>query len=158
MSDFQVTIPVDSMALQAMFQRLLDFGEDQSVVMADLAEGWLHRTEARFDTQRAPDGTPWTELTEGHKAYKRRKGYPETLLVMEGRLRNELRSDFGSDFAEVATAPLPYAGLMQFGGKSWMAAGPAAVPQREYLGAGPDDLAWMEDTVARHIARIAAGG
>lgn len=158
MTDFQVTIQIESLALQAMFQRLMDFGEDQRVVMADLAEGWLHRTEERFDTQRAPDGTPWVELTESHKAFKRREGYPETILVMEGRLRNELRSDFGADYAEVATAPLPYAGLMQFGGRPWMAPGPAAVHAREYLGASPDDLAWIEDTVAGHIARLASAG
>lgn len=156
MTDFTVDVQINSLALDAMFQRLLAFGEDQSVVMADLAEGLLQRTEDRFDTQTAPDGEPWEPLTLKYLAKKKRKGYPETLLLMEGRLRNELRSEFGPDFAEVATAALPYAAIHQFGGKSWMAPGPAAIPAREYMGASPEDLAWIEDTVADHLKRLAA--
>lgn len=157
MTDFQVDIQISSLALSAMFQRLQDFGDDQSVVMADLAEGLLQRTEDRFDTQTAPDGTPWEPLTLKHLAKKKRKGYPETLLLMEGRLRNELRSEYGPDFAEVATAVLPYAAIHQFGGQSWMAPGPAGIPARPYMGVSPEDLAWIEQTVAGHIERLAAG-
>ncbi|WP_297830902.1 phage virion morphogenesis protein [Thermomonas sp.] len=155
MTDFQVNVIVDSAALQDVLSRLFDFGEDQSVAMADIAEGWMHRTQDRFDTQRAPDGSAWAPLSEKYKQRKRRAGYPETLLYMEGRLRNELRPDYGPDFAAVATAPLPYAALHQFGGTSGMAPGPAAVPARPYLGASPEDLAWMEKTLAGYLRRLA---
>lgn len=158
MTDFQVEVEISSPALLALFERLQQFGGDQSVVMADLAEGLLDRTQDRFDTQRTPAGDPWAALTEGYKARKVRKGYPETLLLMEGRLRNELRSDYDKDFAEVATAALPYAALHQFGGTPDMAPGPAAVPAREYMGVGPEDLAWIEATVAEHLAKIAGTG
>lgn len=158
MTDFQVEVEISSPALLAMLQRLEAFGEDQRVVMDDLAEGLLNRTQDRFDTQTSPDGDTWAELTGAYKARKLRKGYPETLLVMEGRLRNELRPESGRDFAAVMTAALPYAAIHQFGGKAGMATGPAAIPARPYMGASPDDMAWIERTVAEHIERLAAGG
>lgn len=155
MTDFAVRVWIDDTKLQAVLGRLFAFGQDQSVAMADIAEGWMHRIQDRFDTQRAPDGSAWAPLSEKYKQRKTRAGYPETLLYMEGRLRNELRPDYGTDFAEVATAPLPYAALHQFGGTSGMSPGPAAVPARPYLGASPEDLAWMEKTLAGYLRQLA---
>lgn len=158
MSGFDVEIRIDSAQVQALFARLAAAGDDLGPVMADLAEGLLHRTEERFDRQTAPDGSRWPALSPGYAARKRTRGYTGPLLVREGRLRGELRSAWGADFAEVATAPLAYAALHQFGGTPNMAPGPTAVPARPYLGVSRDDLTWIEQAVADHLERLTAAG
>lgn len=158
MTDFKVELQIDSETVQALFARLAAAGEDLGPVMADLAEGLLHRTEERFDRQVTPDGARWPSLSPRYAARKRAQGYTGPLLVREGRLRGELRSEWDDNFAEVATAALPYAALHQFGGTPDMAPGAASVPARPYLGVSRDDLDWIEETVARHLERIAAAG
>ncbi|MGO1072571.1 phage virion morphogenesis protein [Lysobacter sp. CA199] len=152
---FRVDITIDHERVQQLFQRLMDAGENLSPIMADLAEGLLHRTEDRFDTQTAPDGSKWAPLTPRYAKRKSKKGYTGPLLVRERKLRGELRPDWGADFAEVATANVAYAAIHQFGGQAGMAPGPAAIPAREYMGLAEDDLAWIEETVADHFDRIA---
>lgn len=157
MTDFKVNVEFDASVLTETFNRMIAAGQNLSPLMADIAEGWNSRTQDRFDTQHAPDGSAWQPLTAKHLAKKKRKGYPETLLVMEARLRDELRPDSGADFAEVATAPLPYAAIHQFGGQSWMAPGPASIPARPFLGASPDDLEWIEGLVTDYFERSIGG-
>lgn len=158
MTDFHAEIVIDATAALATFDRIQAAGADLGPLMADLAEGLLHRTEDRFDRQRAPDGTPWAPLSPRYAARKAKKKGSAPLLVFEGRLRGELRSEWGPDFAEVATAPLPYAALHQFGGTPGMPPGPAAVPARPYMGASDDDLAWIESRASEYLDRIVAAG
>lgn len=155
--EFKVTVQIDDARVRRVLRDIEAFCGDASPLMADLAEGLFHRTQDRFDTQSDPDGHPWQELTAAYRERKLAKGYPATLLVMERRLRDELRPDFGPTFAEVATAPLPYAALHQFGGKPGMAPGPAAVPRREYLGLSEEDTDWIEETVVEFLAEIVDG-
>ena len=156
-TNFKVTVEIEDARVRRVLAELRAFCGDARPLMAYLAEGLFHRTQDRFDTQTAPDGHPWQELTAGYREQKLAKGYPATLLVMERRLRDELRPDFGADFAEVATAPLPYAALHQFGGTSGMAPGPAAVQAREYLGLSEEDGIWIEETVVEFLAGIVDG-
>lgn len=158
MADFNVEVVLESAQLQALFARLVDTGENLAPLMADIAEGLLQRTEDRFDAQVAPDGSRWAPLSPRYAARKRRKGYDTPLLVREGRLRGELRSGWGGDYAEVATAPLAYAALHQFGGTPDMPAGAAAVPARPYLGVSDEDLAWIEEVAGEYLEAIAGRG
>lgn len=158
MTGFRAEIEIDSQRAQALFQRLADAGESLRPLMADIAEGLLHRTEDRFDRQEAPDGTKWPELSPKYAKRKAKKHPGKPLLVRGGRLRGELRPEWGDFFAEVSTAALDYAALHQFGGTSDMAPGPAAVPARPFLGAGDEDVAWIEETAADYLDRVAGGG
>jgi len=152
MSDF--TIKVDDRVAQAALSRLLAFGLDMSPAMADIAEGMMQHTEDRFDRQQSPDGQPWAALSPAYAQLKQRKQPGLGILVLTGRLSGELRSEFGTDFAEVATAGLPYVALHQFGGLPGMAPGPAAVPARPFAGFGPEDQELVEDVVGDHLRRL----
>lgn len=154
---FQVSIEIQDASLGRMFDRLIAAGEDLSPVMADIAEGWLHRTQDRFDSQTAPDGSEWEPISEEHAHRKRERGQRPQILQMEGTLRDFLHQDSGRDFARISSPPLPYAQILQDGGSPGMAPGPAAIKPRPYLGASADDLVWFGEVLARHIERLAAG-
>lgn len=148
------TLIADFGGIQTKFEELSRKSSDLRAVMADIAEGMLHRTEDRFDEQVAPDGTKWAALTPSYERRKARKGFDTPLLFRSGRLRGELRSEWGSDYAEVATAPLPYAAIHQFGGKPDMPPGPAAIPKRPYLGVSDEDEVWILGTLTNWLERL----
>lgn len=151
MSGFEIEFALEQTQAQAVFDRLLAGGQDLSPLMAGLAEGMVHRTQDRIEREEAPDGTPWAPLDPAYAARKKAKGYLGGILVREGYLSGLLRPDWGDDFAEVATAPLPYAAAHQFGYPE------GGLPQREYLGVGPDDLDWIVEEARAYLDQLAGG-
>lgn len=113
---FDVRIEWDEKAFTALqdgFARLVKLGENTSPLMASIAEGLLHGVQDRFATEKAPDGTSWAPLAESTKRVKKGK----KILTEGGYLGGLIRPAWGRDFAETATAPLPYAQVQQDGGK-----------------------------------------
>ncbi|MEO8135538.1 MAG: phage virion morphogenesis protein [Betaproteobacteria bacterium] len=169
MTSFVIKLEWDDKAFQLGMRRLESIGADTGPLMADIAEGLLHSTQDRFNTSVAPDGTPWAPLKASTKAMK--KG--PRILVEEGYLSGLLRSDFGKDFAEVATAPLPYAQVQQEGGKGSYTIKPVnkealawpggrhpvagvvhpPLPARPYLGLSADDQRMILDRCRAAVDR-----
>lgn len=112
MSDTKfVKLEWDDRAFQTSVRRFMELSGDPTELMADISEHLLQSTQDRFDTEIAPDGTPWQPLRPSTLALKKGPG----ILKETGNLsRDGLHADFGRDFAEIAATP-PYAAAHQLG-------------------------------------------
>lgn len=82
--------------------------------------------------KRTPAGKPWAPWSPG---YARTRNSGQSLLQSEGDLLDTLTYVVDTDGAGVEIGSnRPYAAIQQFGGKSGMPPGPAAIPARPYLG------------------------
>ena len=141
-----VTIEVtfDDAKVRAALNRLVAAGRDLTPLMREIGEHLLTTTRERFVTQTAPDGTPWTPLSETTKRRKRRN--KDKVLTERGFLRGNLTFQAGSDEVLVGS-PSIYAGTQQFGAKkgafgSTSKGAPIPwgdIPARPFLGLSHDD-------------------
>ena len=141
-----VTIEVtfDDAKVRAALNRLIAAGRDLTPLMREIGEHLLTTTRERFVTQTAPDGTPWTPLSETTKRRKRRN--KDKVLTERGFLRGNLTFQAGSDEVLVGS-PSIYAGTQQFGAKkgafgSTSKGAPIPwgdIPARPFLGLSHDD-------------------
>jgi phage virion morphogenesis protein len=112
---------------------------DAKPLFTEIGSALEGSTRERFETKRAPDGTPWLDISPGWRAHKKAKGLAEGILTMRGDLLSSIAFEAGTDFVEIVAGPQEYAAIHQFGGTEGMAAGPAAIPARPYLGLSADD-------------------
>jgi phage virion morphogenesis protein len=89
--------------------KMLGRVQDLKPAMRDIARHGESQTRRRFQTETAPDGTPWKESWR-----KQEKG--GKTLTKDGHLRKSIASNYGDDFAEWG-ANREYAAIHQFGGK-----------------------------------------
>lgn len=82
--DIQLKI-ANSAEVSAAFQSLQDRLADLTPVFRDLGEAMLNSARRRFNTQTAPDGTPWAALSKKYKASK--PVNKDKILTLHGRLR-----------------------------------------------------------------------
>jgi len=71
-------------------------------------------------------------------------------------LGDQLSYQVGQNYVEVGTNA-KYGALHQFGGLPSMAAGPAAVPARPWLGLSADDERDLTDIVQEYLDEIVSG-
>ena len=140
---------IDDAQLHVGLRSLIALGRDAGPIMADIAAIGESSTRMRFRTETGPDGQKW-------KPSLRARITGGRTLTKDGHLSGSISGRHGRDFAEWGVNRI-YAAIHQFGGKSGMAPGPAGIPARPYMGVSPEDLAWIEQNVAGHIERLAAG-
>ena len=143
-----VSIRVDVSDLRRLSKRAEAIGDlgDTSPLMRDIAAAMDAWTLRNFETETAPDGTPWQPsiraLEEGGQT-----------LTNRGLLRQSINHAHSSRSAEVGTN-LIYAGvhqsgaairpvnasalIFQIGGRT-VAAQEVTIPARPFLGIGPED-------------------
>ena len=78
------------------------------------------------------------------------------MLQSEGSLLDSIMSAVSPGTAETGSN-LVYAALQQFGGEQGMAAGPAAVPAREFLGVSEQDGQELQAIVDGWVSGQVAG-
>ena len=103
-----VRIEVDTSNVQAMLQRLIDFGQNQREALKDIATYGEASTRERFKASAGPDGLPW-------KPSRRVKKKGGKTLIMKGHLLDSIVSDSSDDYAQWGTNRI-YAAIHQFGG------------------------------------------
>lgn len=120
--------------LEAVAARFSDLSEPMNEIAA-IMEG---ATEDAFAEERSPiTGQAWPELSANYlKQNPKRVG--GQILQMEGSLAASIAADSGDLWAEISSSK-PYAAIHNFGGLPEFAPGPAAVPQREYLGVSEEE-------------------
>lgn len=148
-----------SAGLERLERRLGDLTPVMDAVGALLVAG----TERRFDTQRAPDGTPWppsirAQLVSGQT------------LTDTARLRGSITHEAFRDRVEVGTNVV-YAAPHQFGatirpksakaltfnipGVGWVSVKEVTIPRREFLGVDREDedevLGLVEDMLGDEL-------
>lgn len=101
----------------------------------------------RWDSQVAPDGTPWEPISQEHEEHKRAKGLSTDILVMHSYLRDTLRYEttaaellFGSDRV--------YGATHQFGRPE------DGIPARPWLGTSAEDDDEILAILQSHLERV----
>jgi len=108
MAGAQFQFSIDDADLQELEERLARPQE----LLPRVGEYLVRSTKDRFDTQTAPDGTPWAPLKQ---RYARQKKYnKDKILTLRGDLRRYIRYQRDAD-AAVAGTNLPYGAVQQFG-------------------------------------------
>lgn len=130
MTGTRIDVSVEMAEVRAMLDRLGKEGTDD--LMPRLGEYLLKSTQSRFDSQTAPDGTPWKALSP---AYARQKKYnKERVLTLRGYLRRSIRYQVsGPAEVEVGTNIL-YGAIHQLGGMIEVKARQATVRYRSVAG------------------------
>ena len=109
--DIQLTLG-NADEVKAAFLKLQGTLQDLTPVFRDIGEAMLNVTRERFNTQTAPDGTPWKPLSPAYKLIK--KPNADKILTLYGRLRGTLTYQAGPKEVRIGT-PLIYGATHQFG-------------------------------------------
>lgn len=112
MAGAALEITVDDAALKAELEKLAAKLADLTPFFNDVGETLLNSTRARFQSQTAPDGTPWAPLAPAYAARKpRHKTKP---LTLSGVLRGTLVKKADQNSLRIGT-PMIYGAVHQFG-------------------------------------------
>lgn len=120
MSGTEISISHNSDQISQLLNQLLDRGADLSPAMMEASTYLEGELRHRFDTETAPDGTPWAPLTPGSQAMKD-KGSPRANKVLHGEtlhLRDEFHFEYDNSSASISVGQhaSKYAAMHQFGG------------------------------------------
>lgn len=144
MAGIELTIEVaDLDAINAQLLSLDSVIPDMLPSLAVLVESQTRRRIA--EEQTGPDGKPWPAWSLDY-AMTRRPG--QSLLMASGDMLDSIAGEVTANDAITVGSDKVQAALMQFGGTANMAAGPAAVPARPFLGLSDDNLNEVADLVS----------
>lgn len=150
MAGVSLRIDIEDLALRRALAGAVEAAEDLTAPFDEIGSYLVNERLLRFEQGIAPDGTPWPPsqrvLREGGQT-----------LILSGRLRDSDSYEAGPDFVEHGTNVV-YAALHQDGGRPGMAPGPAAVPQRQIYGLGPEDPAEIVEILDAHLLQGWQGG
>ena len=94
-------IDIDDREIRDGLKALQDKLGNLTPFYQDIGEALLNSTRRRFETQTAPDGSPWAPLSPGYE--KRKKKNKDKILTLEGLLRGLLNYDASADALLVGT-------------------------------------------------------
>lgn len=119
-------------------------------LLAEIGEDMMASTKKRFDTQTAPDGSPWL-LNSVLSTLLYKEG--DTPLTGEtGLLHSTIQYDVISSTAVEIGSPLKYSAMQQFGGSKadfphlW-----GDIPARPFLGMSEEDKANILDLTIDYL-------
>ncbi|MXY06033.1 MAG: phage virion morphogenesis protein [Gammaproteobacteria bacterium] len=153
----RINLDIDDAEVLDAFNRILRAGQDMEPVMRDVGEALLNSTRERFNSQTAPDGSPWAPLSETTKQRKKRNR--DKVLTEHGDLRRDISYRVGPDFVEVGSSRI-YGGTHQFGAErgaygETFRGSPIPwgdIPARPFLGVSDDDARAIDEIVIDHLA------
>ena len=138
-----ITLEIENTAeVKAAFLKLQRALQDLTPVFQDIGEAMLNVTRERFNTQTAPDGTPWKPLSPAYALVKKQN--VAQILTLYGRLRGTLTYQAGPKEVRIGT-PLIYGATHQFGR--------GAIPARPFLGLSASDEQELLDILNDHLSR-----
>ena len=141
--DIQLTI-ANATEVKAAFESLQARLADLTPVFQDIGEAMLNRTRERFNSQTAPDGSPWAALSPGYAQRKKRN--KDKILTLRGNLRGLLNYRAGPHAVRIGT-PLIYGATHQFGNPN------LNIPARPFLGLSQSDEQELLDILNDHLSR-----
>ena len=116
--------------------------DDPAPVLERIGARMVESTEARFDTLKAPDGSPWAPLAEKTRRYKGK--HEDKPLTREGDLRGSISAEADRD-GVVIGSDRPYAATHQFGREE------ANIPARPFLGLSDADIALIHSILDEYL-------
>lgn len=162
MSGLDLTLDLDSLAIDEALARAIKGGADMRRPMAEIAEEWMDHVRDRFDQERDPFGVPWKKRRIDPNSPINVKDASRKVLHLEGDLERAIVPEFGSDFSQVGVlqtaGPARYARIHNDGGtikpkhKAALSFGGRIVaqvimPKRQYLGFGPAEQESVVDVM-----------
>ena len=130
--------------ISVVFRRLQRWLRDLTPVCGDIGEFVLNRTRERFNSQTAPDGSPWAALSPGYAQRKKRN--KDKILTLRGNLRGLPNYRAGPHEVRIGT-PLIYGATHQFGNPN------LNIPARPFLGLSQSDEQELLDILNDHLSR-----
>lgn len=120
MTGVRSNLTIEDERVNAALTRVANAGGDTSALMAEISGAMLFSVQRRFETETAPDGTPWQRhapRTAKARLKRSRKNTPVTPKILRdsNRLYSSIISEASSDEAAVGTN-LIYAAIHQAGG------------------------------------------
>ena len=164
-SGVEITITLDSAEIEAALDRAIAGGADMRPPMGEIASEWLGLVHDRFDEERDPLGVPWAKRRDNADPDRK-------LLHLKGYLRNAVREDFGTDYAQVGViatgGPAKYGRIHNEGGEIRPRNGKAlsfggrlvsrvVMPKRQFVGEGPAERRVAEDVLGDWLRGLFAG-
>ena len=140
---FPISIDIDDAELRSVLRALRDHLGNLKPVFQDLGETLLNSTRTRFQSQTAPDGKRWKDLSLAYAARKPR--HKDKVLTLWGHLRGTLNYQASADELLVGT-PLIYGATHQFGR--------GAIPARPFLGLSAEDCSDLLDALNEYLAKV----
>lgn len=158
------TLTVDHLEVRGRLVRLRDRVSDLTPVLDDIGAELESSTLERFETNIAPDGTPWEPSKRGAET-------KTPTLVLDGDLRDSIHYVVEGDAVEVGSN-LIYSAIHQTGG-TITAKGEAlaftvfggdmvlvqsvTIPKRAYLGMSANDNDAVLQILGEHLVRAGVG-
>ena len=114
-----VTLEYSSEKVLEALRAAADLMRSPAPMFRDMGEYMLIALDERFESQSAPDGTPWQALSPTYQRRKRKN--QDKILVLDGYLKNTIRYQASDDELAVGSNRA-YAAIHQFGGEIQIAA------------------------------------
>ncbi len=139
MTGLSYTVRLENEAAIKELNELLKKAEDLQPFHASVGEHLLNSTQDRFDTETAPDGSPWERHAPAtiRSRLRRNGNSPITILRESGRLAGSFNYEANSDHAKIGS-PVIYAAIHHYGGEAGRG-GNVEIPSRPILGLSSDD-------------------
>lgn len=138
MTGISYEVEIDNVDMEAELTRRLAQMEDLTPFHKIVGEHLLLSLDERFESETAPDGSPWQRHSPVTIALRLKKygNAPLTILRAGGYL-SQLNANSNADHVRIGSA-LAYAAIQHFGGKAGRNR-KVTIPARPYLGLSNDD-------------------
>lgn len=146
-----IQLDFDTKAALAALDRVVAASGNAQPLFSEIGSDLEASTRRRFETQTAPDDTPWLPLSEQWRERKQEKGYPDSILRMRGDLLNSIAFEAGDDFVSIIAGPSDYAAVHQFG------YAPGNIPGRPFLGLSAEDATKIEAAASGFLLEAFSG-
>ena len=108
------TLEFDSQAVLAAINEAAEAMGNPELMLREMGEYLIQRTEDRFTSQTAPDGTPWQALSPRYQRSKKKNR--DKILTFNGYLGKQFAYQINGGELRVGTNRV-YAAIHQFGGE-----------------------------------------
>lgn len=133
-----ISLTLEGTGVITILEQLVERFNDLSEPMDAIAAVMESASEDAFADQQSPvDGSPWPALSDNYLKHNPKRVGGQ-MLQATGGLAASIAADSGDFWAQIGSNQ-PHAAIHNFGGLPEMAPGPAAIPQREYLGINRDN-------------------
>jgi len=108
-------IVIDTRKAQSRLGELLARLREPRAGLALIGERLFRRAKESFEKQQSPEGIPWQPLSKRYAEFKAQRRPGRRILEWSGRLAGEIHWGIEGDTVFIATSPLPYAAIHQYG-------------------------------------------
>lgn len=141
----KISVTFSADALIAQLEEMVERSQNLEPALEKIGSVLLAAARATFETGTAPSGLPWSPLKHTTLAHKRLNGWPDTILVATGELRDSIAYTTGTDWVAVGT-DVPYGAEHMTGRDS-----PTVMAARQFVGMPEGGESMIVETLMEHL-------